>query len=80
MRHLLAIAIVFLLSSCINQKVDLIWCIDADEFYSENDIRNIFIQNYHILESNRKKLIEHYCKIMNDINVLLLQDKKIKLI
>jgi len=44
------------------------------------DIRNIFIQNYHILESNRKKLIEHYCKIMNDINVLLLQDKKIKLI
>jgi hypothetical protein len=48
---------------------------------SLEDIRNIFIKNFDILESNRKKLIEHYCKIMNNINVLLLlQDKKTKLI
>jgi len=31
----------YMLNFMNDQKVDLIWCIDADEFYSENDIRNI---------------------------------------
>lgn len=31
----------YMLNFMKDQKVDLIWCIDADEFYSEKDIRNI---------------------------------------
>lgn len=60
------------------EQIDMI--VNFLEKNSLEDIRNIFIKNFDILESNRKKLIEHYCKIMNNINVLLLQDKKTKLI
>lgn len=31
----------YMLNFMNDQKVDLIWCVDADEFYSENDIKNI---------------------------------------
>lgn len=31
----------YMLNFMNDQKVDLIWCVDADEFYSESDIRNI---------------------------------------
>jgi hypothetical protein len=55
------------------EQIDMI--IDFLEKTNLEDIRSIFIENYHILESNRKKMIEHYCKIMNNVNVLLLEDK-----
>jgi hypothetical protein len=31
----------YMLNFMNDQKVDLIWCVDADEFYSENDIKKI---------------------------------------
>ena len=36
-----------------------------------NDVRNSFIQKSTVLKQNKQKLINHYCKIINDINKLL---------
>jgi hypothetical protein len=36
-----------------------------------NHIRNLFIEKTPILKENKQKLINHYCKIMNEINKLL---------
>jgi hypothetical protein len=43
-------------------------------------LRNLYIEKYEIIKSNKEKLINHFCKIMNDVNFLLLKQAKNKLI
>ncbi len=38
---------------------------------NQSDIRNIFIKKADTIKENKHKLIQHYCKIMNEINKLL---------
>ena len=43
--------------------------------------KNLYIEKYDIIKSNKEKMINHFCKIMNDVNFLLLKEnKKTKLI
>jgi len=43
-------------------------------------LRDLYITNYDKIKSNKEKLINYFCEIMNNVNVLLLKPKKIKLL
>lgn len=43
-------------------------------------LRDLYISKYDTIKSNKEKLINYFCKIMNDVNVLLLKTKKDKLL
>ena len=36
-------------------------------------------KKYDIIKSNKEKMINHFCKIMNDVNFLLLKENKKKI-
>ncbi len=39
-------------------------------------LKKLYIEKYDILKNNKKILFDYYCKIMNKINVIFLEDKK----
>ena len=39
-------------------------------------LMNLYIEKYDIIKSNKEKMINHFCKIMNDVNFLLLKENK----
>ena len=43
-------------------------------------LKNLYIEKYDVIKSNKEKLINHFCKIMNDVNFLLLKENENKLI
>ena len=51
------------------EQIDMI--IDFLKNKKQNDIRNIFIEKTDTIRQNKQNLINHYCKIMNNINQLL---------
>jgi hypothetical protein len=51
------------------EQIDMI--IDFLKNKKQNDIRNIFIEKTDAIRQNKQNLINHYCKIMNNINQLL---------
>jgi hypothetical protein len=51
------------------EQIDMI--IDFLKNQNKNDIKNVFIQKSNVIKENKQKLINHYCKIINNINALL---------
>ena len=51
------------------EQIDMI--IDFLKNQNINDIKNLFIEKTPKLKENKKKLINHYCNIMNNINKIL---------
>ena len=51
------------------EQVDMI--IDFLKDKNVNNVKNLFIKKTPIIKENKQKLINHYCKIMNDITILL---------
>jgi hypothetical protein len=45
-----------------------------------NDLKKLYIKKYNVIQKNKEKLFNHYCKIMNDVNFLIIREKKDKLI
>jgi hypothetical protein len=43
-------------------------------------LQDLYIKKYNTIKKNKEIMINHFCKIMNNINVLLLENKKNKLI
>ena len=40
-------------------------------------LQNLYIKKYDIIKSNKQKLFDYYCKLMNNINVLFLKEKEL---
>lgn len=40
-------------------------------------LRKMYIEKYDTIKSNKEKIFNYYCKLMNDINVLFLKEKKL---
>lgn len=51
------------------EQIDMI--VDFLKNKNQNNVKNLFIEKTPILKENKRKMIKHYCKIMNDINILL---------
>lgn len=45
-----------------------------------NKLKNLYIEKYDIIKNNKQKMFDYYCKIMNNINVLIIRNDKNKLI
>lgn len=45
---------------------------------NQNKLKKLYIEKYKIIKQNKEKLFNHYCKIINDINVLLLRNTILK--
>ncbi len=57
------------------QQIEFI--INAINGFNNNSILQLYLKNYDKIKNNRKKLIDYYCKIMNNVNKLLLSTYKI---
>jgi hypothetical protein len=44
---------------------------------NKSKLQKIYIKNYNKIKDNKKKLFNHYCNIMNDVNKLLLKTNNI---
>jgi hypothetical protein len=51
------------------EQIDMI--VDFLKNKNQNNVKNLFIEKTPTLKENKQKMIKHYCKIMNDINILL---------
>jgi hypothetical protein len=51
------------------EQIDMI--VDFLKNKNQNDIRKIFIEKTDAIRQNKQNLINHYCKIMNNVNQLL---------
>lgn len=54
------------------QQIDMI--IDCLKTLDIEKLKQLYIEKYAILKNNKQKMINYYCKIMNNINVLLLNE------
>ncbi len=40
-----------------------------------NKLKKLYIKKYNIIQQNKQKLFNHYCKIINDVNYLFIREK-----
>jgi hypothetical protein len=40
-------------------------------------LKNLYIEKYNIIKNNKQKLFDYFCKIMNNVNVFILNDENI---
>jgi hypothetical protein len=60
------------------EQIDMI--IKSLSNINKDKLQKLYIEKYDILKSNKQKLFDYYCKLMNNINVLFLKEKEKKLI
>ena len=60
------------------EQIDMI--INCLKTLDKQKIKKLYIEKYDIIKSNKQKMFDYYCKIMNNVNVLLLNEKIKKLI
>jgi hypothetical protein len=53
------------------EQIDMI--INSLKNRNKTFLKNLYIEKYDVIKSNKEKLINHFCKIMNDVNFLLLK-------
>ncbi len=59
-------------------QIDMI--VNSIKNTNQKFLRNLYIEKYDVIKSNKQKLINYFCEIMNNVNGLLLQTKKNELI
>ena len=60
------------------EQIDMI--INSLKTLDKEKIKKLYIEKYDIIKNNKQKMFDYYCKIMNNVNVLLLNEKIKKLI
>jgi hypothetical protein len=60
------------------EQIDMI--VNSIKKLNKNELKKLYIKKYDSIKRNKEKLFEHYCKIMNNVNVLLLRKKENKLL
>jgi hypothetical protein len=60
------------------EQIDMI--INSIKKMDKNELKKLYIKKYDTIKRNKEKLFEHYCNIMNNVNVLLLRKKENKLL
>jgi hypothetical protein len=55
------------------EQIDMI--VNSLKNSSKTFLKNLYIEKYDIIKSNKEKMINHFCKIMNQVNFLLLKEK-----
>lgn len=57
------------------EQIEMI--VSALKNLKRNNLKDLYIKKYKTIQENKQKLFNHYCKIINDINVLFIKTKKI---
>ncbi len=57
------------------EQIDMI--VTSLKKLNKSKLQKIYIKNYNKIKDNKKKLFNHYCNIMNDVNKLLLKTNNI---
>jgi hypothetical protein len=58
------------------EQIDMI--IKSLKKLNQNKLKKLYIEKYKIIKKNKEKLFNHYCKIINDVNGLLLRNAVLK--
>lgn len=57
------------------EQIDLI--VNSLKSIDRNELIKLYINKHNIIKLNKKKLFNHYCTIINNVNILLLKNKMI---
>jgi hypothetical protein len=60
------------------EQIDMI--VNSIKKMDKNELKKLYIKKYDTIKRNKEKLFEHYCNIINNVNVLLLRKKENKLL
>ena len=60
------------------EQIDMI--VNSLKQLNLNSLKELYVEKYEILKSNKQKLFDYFTKIMNDVNHLLLNDDDILMV
>ena len=56
-----------------NELEQINMIIDSLKKLDKEKMKKLYIEKYDIIKNNKQKMFDYYCKIMNNVNVLLLK-------